>query len=109
MNNLRKSSENKRLWDRFELFLKAKYSCEQFSRNKECTVLDMSVDGACLKLLKDVDVVEGALIVIELLNKDMNKVSIESLVVWIQNTGVSVLVGCKFKQALDTATFENLN
>ena len=108
MNNLKKSSENKRLWDRFELFLKAKYSCEQFSRKKECTVLDMSVDGACLKLPKDVDVVEGALIVIELLNKVMNKVSIESLVVWSQQTDESVLVGCWFVTMLDASTFDSL-
>ena len=110
MNNLKKSIEDERSWDRFKLFLKAKYSCEQSSRKRGCTatVLDMSVNGACLKLPKNADVAEGATIYFEVLNKDMNKVSIESLVVWSQHTGVSVLVGCKFKQALDTATFENL-
>jgi len=108
MNNLKKSIEDQRSWERFKFFLKAKCSFEQSSRKRECTVLDMSVTGACLKLPKDVDVAEGAQIVIEVLNKDMNKVSMESLVMWSQHTGVSVLVGCKFKQTLDTAVFDSL-
>ena len=102
MNKLERTSKDKRSWVRFKFVLKGKYSHEQRSSQRECTVLDMSVDGACLKLPKD------ALIVIELLNKDMNKVSMESLVMWSQHTGVSVLVGCKFKQALDTAVFDSL-
>ena len=108
MNNLKKSIEDQRSWDRFKLFLKAKCSFEQSSRIKKCTVLDMSVNGACLKLPKDVDVAAGGPIYFEVLNKDMNKVSIESLVVWRQQTDESVLVGCWFVTKLDTATFVNL-
>jgi len=108
MNTLKKSIEDERSRDRFKLFLKAKYSFEQSSRKRECTVLDISVNGACLKLPKDVDVAAGDPIYFEVLNKDMNKVSIESLVVWSQQTDESVLVGCWFVTKLDTATFVNL-
>ena len=59
MNNLKKSIEDERSWDRFKFFLKAKYSCKQSSRKIKCTVLDMSVTGACLKLPKSVDAAKG--------------------------------------------------
>lgn len=108
MNNLKKSSNDKRSWDRFKLFLKAKYSCEQISKKKECTVLDMSENGACLKLQKDANLAEGDPIYFEVLNRDMKKIPIEAMVVWSQHTGESVLVGSRFSEKLDTETFEKL-
>ena len=108
MNNRKKSIEDKRSCDRFKLFLKAKYSCEQFSGKKECTVLDMSVNGACLKLQKNADVAEGSSIFFEVLNQEMKTIPIEARIVWSQHTGESVLVGSNFIQTLDKDIFDSL-
>jgi hypothetical protein len=109
MNILKKSCDDNRSWDRFKLFLKAKYSCEQFSRKKECTVLDISENGACLKLQKDANIAEGDPIFFEVLNREMKKIPIECRVIWSQHTGESVLVGSRFTEKLDTEVFEKLD
>ena len=75
MNQLEKTSEDKRSRDRFKFVLKGQYSCEQRSRKRECTVLDISESGACLKLPKDADFAEGASIFIEVLNREMKKIT----------------------------------
>ncbi|MCX5904020.1 MAG: PilZ domain-containing protein [Proteobacteria bacterium] len=108
MNKLERTSEDKRSWDRFKFVLKGKYSHEQRSRQRECTVLDMSVNGVCLKLPRDDDFAAGAPIFIEVLNREMNKINIEARVVWSQHTDESVLVGSRFTETLDTETFETL-
>ena len=108
MNNLKKSIEDERSWDRYKLFLKAQYSFDQSSRKRECTVLDISLNGACLKLPKNEDVAAGDPIFFEVLNREMNKVNIEAVVVWSQPTDRSVLVGCWSVTLLDTAIFESL-
>ena len=108
MNKLERTSEDQRSWDRFKLVLKGKYSHEQGSRQRQCTVLDMSVNGACLKLPKDEEFADGAPLFIEILNREMNKVPIEALIVWSQHTGESVLVGSRFPRTLDKEIFDSL-
>ena len=73
MNKLERTSEDKRSWYRFKFVLKGKYSHEQHSRQRECTVLDISVNGACLKLPRDEDFAAGAPIFIEVLNRPGNE------------------------------------
>ena len=108
MSKLEKTSEDKRSWDRFKFVLKGNYSHEQRSRQRECIVLDMSVNGACLKLPRDDDFAAGAPIFIEVLNREMNKINLEARVVWSQHTDESVLVGSLFVTILDTDIFESL-
>jgi hypothetical protein len=108
MNKLERTSEDKRSWGRFKFVLKGKYSHEQRSSQRECTVLDMSVNGACLKLPRDDDFAAGAPIFIEVLNREMNKMNIEARVVWSQHTEENVLVGSRFTETLDTDIFESL-
>lgn len=102
------TSKDKRSRDRFKLFLKGQYSCGQLSMKKECTVLDISMSGACLKLPKDADVGEGASIFFEVLNQEMKRIPLEARIVWSQHTGESVLVGSRFIQALDKDIFDSL-
>jgi hypothetical protein len=108
MNNFKKSSEDKRSGDRFKLFLKGQYSCGQVSMKRECTVLDISMSGACLKLSRDEDLTEGTLIYFEVLNREMKRIPLEARIVWSQNTGESVLIGSRFIQALDKDVFDSL-
>jgi hypothetical protein len=102
------TSKDKRSGDRFKLFLKGQYSCGQDSVKKECTVLDISMSGACLKLSKDENFTEGALIYFEVLNREMKRIPLEARIVWSQHTGESVLVGSRFIQALDKNVFDSL-
>ena len=74
MNKPERTSEDKRSWDRFKFVLTGNYSHEQRSRQRECIVLDMSENGACLKLPRDDDFAAGAPIFIEVLNREMNKI-----------------------------------
>jgi|GEM_PF-1246551 len=108
MNNPKKSSGDNRSGDRFKLFLKGQYSCGQVSMKKECTVLDISMSGACLKLSRDEDLTEGILIYFEVLNREMKRIPLEARLMWSQNTGESVLVGCRFIQALEKDVFDSL-
>lgn len=108
MNKLERTSADRRSWDRFKCVLKGKYSHEHCSRQRECSVLDMCVTGACLKLPRDEDFAATAPIFIEVLNREMNKITIEALVVWIQQTDESVLVGTWFVTMLDTDILESL-
>jgi len=109
MDNHKKNSDDNRSWDRFKLFLKAHYSCGQLSKKEECTVLDISENGACLKLQKDANIAEGNPILFEVINREMIKIPIEARIVWVQHTGESVLVGNKFIQALDKKTLDSLD
>jgi hypothetical protein len=108
MSNPNKSSTDNRSGDRFKLFLKGQYSCGQSGMKKECTVLDISMSGACLKLSRDADFTEGALIYFEVLNREMKRIPLEARIVWSQPTGESVLVGSRFIQALDKNIFDSL-
>jgi hypothetical protein len=108
MNILEKNSGDRRKWERFKCVLQGKYYLEQRGTPRGCTVLDISVTGACLKVPGDEEVAAGTSIFIEVLNGEMNKITIEALAIWCQHTDESVLVGCWFVTMLDTATFESL-
>jgi len=93
--------ENNRSWQRFNVLLKAKYFLDDFSWYREGVIIDISRQGVSINLPIDEKVVLGNSIVLEVITKQLESITMKGEIVWIKQFEKAFLVGVRFKKLLD--------
>jgi len=93
--------ENSRAWQRFNILLKAKYFLEDVSWYRECVIIDISRDGASVNLPIEEKISLGTPVILEIINKELDNITLKGSVKWIKHSENALLVGVRFKKTLN--------
>jgi hypothetical protein len=99
---------NRRINQRYLLFVKGRYFFTSDSLLRNCTVIDIGRGGARLMLPKEAIFSKGATIFIEVPSKGTYKPSFKSEIVWFEQIENASIVGAKFSKTLDLDPFKKL-
>ena len=108
MGNPKTVNENKRVHKRSAVLLPVRYFLLNSTYPKEGVIIDVSRQGACVKLPTEKSISKGSGIILEVFDKQFNNITIRGEVVWIRQTADTFIVGVKFQKLLDMNTFNNL-
>jgi hypothetical protein len=100
--------EDRRSWKRFDLLMKANYFLPKNTWYKECAIIDISRQGACIKTPAETDIRAGSSISLELFTKEIQSVNIKGIIKWIKESENGLIIGIKFNSALDNKIYKNL-
>jgi hypothetical protein len=90
------------------VILKAHYFFEHCNWYRECLIIDISRKGACTKLPIDEKIIRGAVIFLEIFNKQFQSTTVRGTIIWIKQTENAFIIGIKFKKVLDSHTFQTV-
>lgn len=93
--------ENSRSCQRFNVLLNAKYFLEDFNWYRECVIIDISRQGASINLPIDEKIALGISIILELITKQLESITIKGEITWIKQFENAFLIGVQFKKLLD--------
>jgi hypothetical protein len=102
------AKEDRRTWKRYIVLLKAKYLLNNVKRYKECIVIDLSRQGACIKTPVENKVSRGDSICLEVFTKGATSIVIDATVQWTKQVEHGLLIGIKFETVLDSKTSDLL-
>jgi hypothetical protein len=108
MDNPITVNKNRRVHKRSAVLLSARYFPLNATYPKECVIIDVSRQGACVKLPADKSISKGSRIILEVFDKQSNNITIKGEVVWIRESAVVFVVGVKFQKLLDMNTINSL-
>ena len=94
--------EDRRAWKRSIVLLKAKYMLNNVRRYKECIVIDISRQGACIKTPIENKISRGDSISLEISGNDTTNVAITAEIKWTKKIENGLLIGIQFETLLDT-------
>ncbi len=95
------AKEDRRLWKRYIILLTGKYLLDKDKRHKECIVIDISRQGACIKTPLENNVLRGDSICLEIFTKEKTSIVINSAIQWTKKIEHGLLIGIKFETLLD--------
>jgi hypothetical protein len=93
--------ENNRSWQRFNVLLTARYFLDDFSWYREGVIIDISRQGASINLPIDEKVALGNRIILEVVTKQLESITIKGEIIWIKQFEKAFLIGVRFKKLLD--------
>jgi hypothetical protein len=93
--------ENSRTWQRFNILLRAKYFLEDVSWYRECVIIDISREGASVNLPIEEKISLGTSVILEIMNKELENITLKGVVKWIKHSERALLVGVRFKHTLN--------
>ena len=100
---------NERSNSRFMVLMKAQYFLnDQWNRYRECLIIDISRDGACIKLPSDTKISLDELVNVELFSKENESVQFSGPVKWIRRSENALIAGIKLKKLLDDKTLSSI-
>ncbi len=95
------AKEDRRAWRRYIVLLKGKYFLDNFKHYKECIIVDISRQGACIKTPLETNVSRGDAICLQLLTDKETNLNINAEVQWTKAIDHGSLMGIKFETLLD--------
>lgn len=95
------AKEERRAWKRYIVLLKGKYLLDNFRHYKECIVIDISRQGACIKTPIEDNVSRGDAICLKLVNDKESCLKINAEVQWTKTIEHGSLIGIKFESPFD--------
>jgi hypothetical protein len=102
------AKEDRRAWKRYIVLLKGKYLLDNVKRYKECIVIDLSRQGACIKTPIENNVSRGDSICLEISTNEVPSVAINAQVQWTKTVEHGLLIGIKFETLLDAQAYNIL-
>jgi hypothetical protein len=100
------AKEDRRSWKRYIVLLKGKYLLDKDKRHKECIVIDISRQGACIKTPIENRVSRGDAIYLEIFTKEAASIVINAAVQWTKKIEHGLLIGIKFEALLDAQAYD---
>jgi uncharacterized protein YuzE len=100
------AKEDRRSWKRYIVLLKGKYLLDKDKRHKECIVIDISRQGACIKTPIENKVSRGDEICLEIFTKEAASIVINAAVQWTKKIEHGLLIGIKFEALLDAQAYD---
>jgi hypothetical protein len=107
--SFKKVMTNKRSWQRYEVFLEARYITKSCYHIKTCIVLNIGRGGTCLLLPQDGSIAKGASIFLQVITRDSEKLNIKGEVVWVKKIENILAAGMKFFRILDMDTVDRIS
>jgi len=92
---------NNRSWQRFNVLLKTRYFLEDFSWYREGVIIDISRQGASINMPIDEKVALGNSIILDVITKELESITIKGKITWIKQFEKAFLIGVQFKKLLD--------
>lgn len=92
---------NNRSWQRFNVLLKTRYLLDDFSWYREGVIIDISRQGASINLPIDENVALGNSIILEIITKQLESITMNGEITWIKQFEKAFLIGVQFKKLLD--------
>jgi hypothetical protein len=107
--SLKQAVTNKRSWQRYEVFLEARYVTKSCYRIKTCIVLNIGRGGTCLLLPQDETITEGASIFLQVITRESEKLNIKGDVIWVKKIENVFAAGIKFFRILDMDAVDRIS
>ena len=98
-----------RAWQRYGVFLKARYVTKSSCKIKACIVLNIGRGGACLLLTQNEIISKGLKIYLQVLTMELEKISIKGEIIWFKKFENVFFAGVKFFQVLNVNILNKLN
>ena len=92
---------NNRSWQRFNVLLKTRYLLDDFSWYREGVIIDISRQGASINLPIDENVALGNSIMLDVITKELESITMKGEITWIKQFEKAFLIGVQFKKLLD--------
>jgi hypothetical protein len=100
--------EDRRSWKRYIVLLTGRYLLNNDKRHKECMVIDISRQGACIKTPNENKISRGDSICLEMFTKGTTSIVIDATVQWTKQIEHGLLMGIKFATLLDAQAYDIL-
>jgi hypothetical protein len=100
------AKEDRRAWKRYIVLLKGKYLIDKVKRYKECIVIDISRQGACIKTPIENNVARGDSICLEISPKEASSAALNATVQWTKKIEHGLLIGIKFEALIDAKAYD---
>jgi hypothetical protein len=100
--------EDRRSWKRYIVLLTGRYLLNNDKRHKECMVIDISRQGACIKTPNENKISRGDSICLEMFTKGTTSIVIDATVQWTKQIEHGLLMGIKFAALLDAQAYDIL-
>ena len=101
--------KTRRAWQRYGVFLKARYVTKSSCKIKACIVINLGRGGACLLLPQNEIISKGIKIFLQVLTMESERISIKGEIVWFKKIENVFIAGVKFIQVLNMNTLKKLN
>jgi hypothetical protein len=102
------AKEDRRSWKRYIVLLKGKYLLDKVKRHKECIIIDISREGACIKIPLEKNISRGDAICLEIFTKEATSIVINAAVQWTKKIEHGLLIGIRFETLIDAQAYDIL-
>jgi uncharacterized protein YuzE len=102
------AKEDRRSWKRYIVLLKGKYLLDTVKRHKECIIIDISREGACIKTPLEKKISRGDSICLEIFTKEATSIVINAAVQWTKKIEHGLLIGIRFETLIDAQAYDIL-
>jgi len=100
------AKEDRRSWKRYIVLLKGKYLLDKDKRHKECIVIDISRQGACIKTPIENKVSRGDAICLEIFTTEAASIVINAAVQWTKKNRTRAAHRIKFEALIDAQAYD---
>ncbi len=99
----------KRVYQHFAVFLRMHYALGNSNDLQEGAIIDISRDGACIKIQNERNISKGDTISLEIQTKDFNNITINGEIIRFKHTKDGYVVDIKFNKLYDSALIKSIN